>query len=290
MAGREFVARKTAASRCCRTRYGSLFFDAVANGTDLAFMPAARGSTDKDLNKKGETMKATFSAATFLTAVLGMAAAASAQSVVTPGLGFAGYGYGDYGYGYHSSTLEEGWLRGLGALAASQGQANYLNSLANINNQDAYTKYIQNRQKATDTYYYMRQTHRAYREAEAPQRFTREQYASLAKKAAPAPLTEAQYERTLGRIEWPAVLEGDEFKAERNALDRAFALRSPGDSGPSSVFYSNVHELTDSLQAKLKSKLGDLDAAQYVAAKKFLLSLAYESQRPMIAGAVAMAR
>jgi len=235
-------------------------------------------------------MKATFSAATFLTAVLGVAALANAQSLATPGLGFAGYGGGDYGYGYHSSTLEEGWLRGLGALAAAQGQANYLNSLANINNQDAYTKYVQNRQKATDTYFYMRQANRAYREAEAPQRLSREQYASLARKAAPAPLTEAQYERTLGRIEWPAVLAGDNFKAERSALDRAFAHRSPGDSGPSSAFYSTVHELTDSLQAKLKSRLDELDAAQYVAAKKFLMSLAYESQRPMVAGAVAMAR
>src|SRR3954454_3336935 len=125
---------------------GAIVFRALANGTDLAFMPRHTRTHGKDLNTKGETMKATFSAATFLTAVLGVAALANAQSLATPGLGFAGYGGGDYGYGYHSSTLEEGWLRGLGALAAAQGQANYLNSLANINNQDAYTKYVQNRQ------------------------------------------------------------------------------------------------------------------------------------------------
>jgi hypothetical protein len=51
-----------------------------------------------------------------------------------------------------------------------------------------------------------------------------------------------------------------------------------------------VHELTESLQAKLKNKVEVLDAAQYVAAKNFVASLAYESQQPLVSRPVALAK
>jgi hypothetical protein len=236
-------------------------------------------------------MNATFSSASFLTVVLALAGIASAQSYATPSISYAGYGgYYPGGYGYHSSTFEEGVLRGYADLAMARGQANYYNSLAAINREEAYSRYVQNREKATETYFKMRQINRAAREAEAPQRLSREQYVSLAKKQAPASLSPRQYERTLGRIDWPAALTGDDFSMEREAASRAFASRSPGDFGASSAFYGNVRVLTDSLQSKLKSKIGELDAAEYMAAKNFLLSLAYEAQQPLVAGSLAMAK
>jgi hypothetical protein len=239
-------------------------------------------------------MKAILSSATILVVVLAVAGVAQAQSTfATPSYAVTGYGggyAGEYGYGYHASTFEEGWLRGLGFLAASQGQANYYNSLAAINAQEAYSRYVQNRQKAIEEYFYAKQTNRAARQAQRSQPLSREQYVALAKKDAPGRLTEQQYNRTLGRLTWPAALAGGEFAAEREALDVAFGSRSLGDVDASSAFYDDVRDLTASMEAKLKLNIDDLDAAQYVIAKKFLMSLAYESQQPLFSHSLAWAR
>lgn len=236
-------------------------------------------------------MKAIFSVASFLTVVLAVSGLASAQSYGTGALAYAGYGAGYYpGYGYHSSTFEEGVLRGYADLTIAEGQANYFNSLAAINGQEAFSRYLQNRQRTTDTYFYMRQANRAAREAEAPQRLSREQYVALAKKSAPEGLSERQYDRTLGRLNWPAALAGDEFAAEREALNVAFRARSAGDVGASAGFYGQVKQLASSLDSKLKDNIGELSAAEYVAAKKFLIGVALESQRPVVASSLAMAK
>jgi len=212
------------------------------------------------------------------------AASRNAPAVVS-----TAYGYGDYGYGYHSSTLEEGWLRGLGALAASEGQANYYNSLASINFQDAYTRYMQNRQKATDAYFAMRQANRAARTAETS-RLTLDRYMAIARHDAPQCLRQDQYDRTLGRLNWPAVLTGEEFAAEREAINVAFRGRSPGDIGPSSAFYDIVKQLGSSLEGKLKTHIDELDPAQYLAAKKFVQGLTCEANQPPVPPALASIR
>jgi hypothetical protein len=234
-------------------------------------------------------MKASLLTAAIVTMVLALGGVAQAQTYVAPAVassasGYPG-GYG-YGYGYHSSTLEEGWLRGLGALAASQGEANYYNSLAAINFQDAYARYVQNRQKATDAYYAMRQAHREARAAQIS-RLTLDRYAALARRDAPQCLREDQYDRALGRLNWPAVLTGEEFAAEREAISAAFRARSPGDVGPSSQFYNTVKQLSSSLEAKLKPHIDDLDPAQYLAAKKFLQGLTCEANQPSVPPALA---
>jgi hypothetical protein len=233
-------------------------------------------------------MKATISTASVVMAVLALAGAAQAQGYATAGMlsGWDGYGYA---YG-HASTLEEGWLRGLASLAAAQGEGDYYNSLASINYQQAYTQYAKNCELATETYFKIKQTNKAAREAMQPERLTYEQYVSLAKKAAPARLTQQEYNRTVGRLNWPDVLTGDEFADERAELDLAFESRSPGDAGANSAFYSQVRQLSISLQAKLKDKVQELDTAQYVAAKRFLMSLSYESLQPLVSRSLAVAR
>jgi hypothetical protein len=233
-------------------------------------------------------MKTTLTTASFLT-VLALTTIASAQGTAIPAYpaGYGFYGY-DPGYGYHASTYEEGLLRGAAALATGIGQGNYLNSLARINNEEARTKYIRNRALAAETYYHMRQSSDAARDAMRPERLTTEAYVELARKDAPNRLSQHQYDTTLGRLHWPSALAGDEFAAERDALDRAFRNRSPGDVGPNTEFYAQVRQLTSSMEDTLKANLGQLQPAQYVAAKNFLRGVAYESQQPMVVTALAV--
>jgi hypothetical protein len=236
-------------------------------------------------------MKTTLTAASVLTIVLASAGLASAQSA-TSGVAYGALDgdYGAYGYGYHASTLEEGLLRGHAALAEGLRRASYYNSLAAINAQEAYARYIQNRQKATETYFTMRQTNRAAREAAAPQPLSHAQYVALAKKLAPAELSEGQYDRTFGRLAWPAALLSDEFAAEREALDRAFRGRSPGEAGASPAFTREVKQVAAAMQGKLKNNIDEMGAGQYATAKNFLASLSYEAEQPLVVRSLAVAR
>jgi hypothetical protein len=237
-------------------------------------------------------MKTTFTYAGVLTTVLAVAGIAAADSsgsgtVVSTAALAGGYADEGIGYGYHASTEAEGVLRGWGALARSVGEANYYNSLAAINGQDAYTRYLQNSEHATETYFRMRQINRAGRQAERAPRWSLEQYVAMAKNNAPDNLTEQQYDRTLGRLTWPALLNGDEFKAEREALNRAFLVRSPSDSGAATAFYAEVQQIAGSMEAKLLGKIDQVMPAEYVAAKKFINGLAYESQQPLVVRSLA---
>jgi hypothetical protein len=240
-------------------------------------------------------MKTTLQFAGVLAAVLAVAATVSAQTYVTPssqssvGIVPGYYPGGGYGMDRYSSTVEEGFFNGLGSMFSSIGQANYMNSLAAINAQEAYSRYLQNREKATETYFRLRQINQAARDAQRPQRLTYDQYVALAKKYGPDGLAESQYDRTLGRLRWPAFLLGDEFAPEREALNQAFLVRSPYDAGPTTAFYANVRQLTASMDAKLKAKVDLLSPAEFIAAQKFITGLAYESQQPLVVRALAAA-
>lgn len=241
-------------------------------------------------------MKTTFNCVTILSSVLMIAGIASAQTnsygttQSTSGVAVAqGVAASEpyYGYGHFASTAEGGILEGYGGLVRSYGEANYFNSLAAINGQEAYARYVQNQERATETYFRIKQINQAAREANRPQRLSYEQYVAMAKKYAPEGLSEQQYDRTLGRLNWPAVLNGEEFSTERDALNRTFMVRSPVDAGPASAFYTNVRRISDSMDAKLKTKFSDLNSAEYIAAKKFIMGLTMESQNPLVVRALA---
>jgi hypothetical protein len=226
---------------------------------------------------------------TSLLSLIGLVAFAgvAAAQYTTP-IGYEGINSRGYGYNYHhASTREEGVLRGLGYLRAATGERNYLNSLANINNQEAASRYLANREQATETYFRMQHINRAAREAKRPQRLSPEQHVALARQQAPEGLNPAQYNRELGRLNWPAVLTADVFAPERTLLERAFIARSPADVGAASAFHSQVKQHASAMDSKLQDHLPLMSSAEYMAAKKFITGLAVESQQPMMFGGLA---
>lgn len=241
-------------------------------------------------------MKTTINYAAILSTVFAFAGSTFAQSygttsttgtvatpVVVPGVP----GSENYGSGYRSSTFEQGVIEGIGNQARSFGEANYYNSLASINGQEAYARYLQNAERGTEAYFRIKQINHAAREAQRSPRFSYDQYAALAKKYAPEGLSEKEYDRTLGRLNWPAVLQGEEFSAEREALNRSFMVRSPVDAGPTSAFYTTVRKIAESMDAKLKTRFNDLNSAEYLAAKNFIGGLTRESGEPLVVRALA---
>ena len=230
---------------------------------------------------------------TVIASLFALAGVASAQNYVAGGTaihsGYVPGGYGGYG-GYHSSTIEEGSFRGLADFARAIGEADYMSSLAGINRQEAWNRAIDNRKKSVDTYFQIKQINRAAREAARPQPLTATQYAKLAKQQAPDRLTDADYNRVLGRLAWPAVLTGDDFAAERMALDKAFAGRTAQDVGVSTRFNAEVRELTQAMQAKLRDRLDTMSPLEFIAAQKYVTGLAYEAQQPLVVAGLASAQ
>ncbi len=225
-------------------------------------------------------MKTAFSSASFLLSVLALTGVASAQVYGIPG---AGYPY--YNNYHHASTVEQGILDGIAAATAAQGQANYFNSLAEINHQSARSQYITNNKNAVDAYFYTREANQSARK---PVRLNTEQLTAMAQNAAPSRLTAHDYDSTLGRLHWPAALLAEEYAPERDALERMFYKRSPGDVGAGSEFYAEVKQLSSNMQQKLSEHISDLDPAQYVAAKKFLMGVTVESTQPLVARSLAL--
>jgi hypothetical protein len=238
-------------------------------------------------------MRRLYLAGTVLASVLAFAGISSAQSsggIVTSidsASGFVPGGYG-FGGGYHASTEAEGAARGLADFTRSVGENRYMTSLAAINAQEAWSRAIDNKQKAVETYFQVKQINRAAREAARPQPLTFTQYAKLAKQEAPDRLNDVDYNRVMGRLNWPAVLASDDFAAERTALNQAFAGRTAQDIGVSTNFHRDVRDLAAAMQVKLRNRLETMSPMEYIAAKNFLTSVAFESQQPLVTSALAV--
>ena len=102
-------------------------------------------------------MKATFNSLMAIFALLGLAGVAAAQTTYTPGgavttpAASPGYVGGGWGIHHHSSTFEEGLYRGQADVNRSIGDANYMNSLARINNNEAYSRWLANQVQRTES-------------------------------------------------------------------------------------------------------------------------------------------
>jgi hypothetical protein len=177
----------------------------------------------------------------------------------------------------HGSAAAQFWPM---PWSVAQAQANYFNSLAARNYQEAYRLALENRQKMTEIYFYNKALNEQYRAARRSKPLTHEQYVELARKMAPSRLTEKQYDRVLGRLYWPYALQDELFAPERDEVTQLFLNRTPEDYGPTTAFYHEVRRLTGRLEMKLREKLSELSPAEYMAAKNFVLSVGYEAQKP----------
>jgi hypothetical protein len=191
-----------------------------------------------------------------------------------------GYGFGDGYGGYHSSTAAEGFFRGLAAGIRGLGEFNYNTSLALINIEEARSRYIDNRAKWTETYFAMRKTNQAYREAERGYRPTQEVLNRISQEASPDRLKPSQLDPSLRTIFWPALLSRSEFDSLRAQLDQLFAVQRPNNSGLGTENYGEIVALTAEMRVVLDAMINQLHPDEYMATRRFIESLAYEARFP----------
>lgn len=191
---------------------------------------------------------------------------------------FVGVGYGGYyDGGYHASTAAEGWGRGAAAVIDAAGQYNLNTSQAAINYEQAYRMSLENSVSYTETYFAKRRINESYRESKQGPPPSQETLAARARQGVPDRLTPEQYEATFGTLFWPAAFDDARFSLDRIRLDRLMADRD-AQGGVGSHHFRDVVETTDALKTELQNQIDDMTPTEYVQAKKFLNSVAYEAR------------
>lgn len=189
--------------------------------------------------------------------------------------GYRGYGGG---YGYGGGTVAGNYAMGMSDLVRSQGQANLLNSIAAGNLEDARSKDLDNRLKATNTYFELRKMNRSYREQEKSAPTSSEQIYRLAQQGAPRRTNALQLDPVSGAIAWPALFLDARYAAQREQLDKLFGARAAGNLSPAA--FGLMKTATDAMLDILAKSVRDYSVADYSAARAFLRSLAYEANFP----------
>jgi hypothetical protein len=188
---------------------------------------------------------------------------------------FAQFPY--WGGSYHASTAEESMANGMANVIQSAGQANLLNSAAARNYEEARSRDLDNRLKATNTYFEMRKMNREYTAQERGPKPSSEQMFRYARDRAPNRLGPAELDPLTGQISWPVILEDEAYKEYREKLDNLFAVRAKYHGQIAPDQYLELQQTAKALDAELKKRIKDYPPTDYVKAKGILESLAYEA-------------
>lgn len=187
--------------------------------------------------------------------------------------------YSGYGMYDHASTLEEGMANGIANIMHAAGASNLLHAQAARHYQEAYSRGLDNRTKSIETYFAARKINRVSVAAERGPRVTTEQALRATKERAPQRLSANELDPQTGRILWPAVLEDDTYRGNREQLDELIYkwVRSKGKIAPTD--YMALQQSVKVMQVELKQHIRDYPSADYMKAKNVLEGLAYEVQR-----------
>jgi hypothetical protein len=195
----------------------------------------------------------------------------------------AQYGYGGYDApyygGYGGGTVEGSVAHGYADLVRSAGAFNLMTSKAFENYEEARKKNIQNRLLWTQTYFEMRRINDEYRRAQYERdRRTQEDFIRYAQAAAPKRLASSQLDPITGYLAWPRLLLTPEFTELRRDVDQLFAERANAKGAIGNETYFKILDRVDQMQEKLRKLIKVVPTNDYIEAKKFLDSLAYEAR------------
>jgi hypothetical protein len=216
---------------------------------------------------------------TFAQAPTSTRAGSNLTPYVPPPIPYTGGGYG-YGWWSRSSTAAEGYGRGLAEVIRAKGDYNLATSAAAVNFSEARRREIENDKAWTQTYFEMREVNRQQRDAEIKrQRGNPADFARYAQAGKPKPLSNRELDAVTGEIHWPILLTAANYEPQRAALAKIFAARAYHGVLKSEDFLSAVRTIDD-ISAGLTARINEVPPQQFVEARRFLRSLAYEARMP----------
>jgi hypothetical protein len=183
-----------------------------------------------------------------------------------------------YDYRPASSTALGDALRGSGELVRSVGDAVRNGSVAAVNIEAAKSQYLKNSYDASKTFWDKKLLWAENSAYHRGRPLSSEQLRQIARDAAPGRLGVMQLSPATGAINWPAGLLRPEYDALRGRLELLFANRTVSNSGVGSSTEVAVARMTNWMQEHLKTQINEMTTNEYIAAKSFLRSLAYEAR------------
>jgi hypothetical protein len=124
----------------------------------------------------------------------------------------------------NASTAGEGYQRGLSSVISAAGEASVNASQARINNQDAYSKAIDNSTKSVEAFWEQKDIYNE-RVAQKNYKIQQRREAYMAKHKL-QPLSPQEFDRTTGTVTWPGPLTQSQYDQYRNTLDTLLKKRS----------------------------------------------------------------
>ena len=177
-----------------------------------------------------------------------------------------GYGWGGYYGGGYSPV--EGAQRGYADVIRSRGMAAEDYSRARINNEEARSKYLDNKLKWTEIYWQRKRLGEAELAKDyAKDRARRENWMEATRGRKPETLPASQFDPNSGGLDWPEQLQEPVYAEQRQKIEEELELQAS--TGTS----SNAHEIRNAareMQAILKGRIRDMTPNDYIACRKFL--------------------
>lgn len=190
--------------------------------------------------------------------------------------GWGGWGGGGWGGG---GTIAGSYLQGLGSAIQAAGQYNLMTAQGAVYAEQARSADLDNRMKATETYFQMRQVNRAAREAERGPRPTPEDWVRFAKQREPKPLTTSELDPISGSIQWPEIPLADIYAPYREELEKLFAERSAVGGSLGTTNFDKINSTSNAMLKELKKHIKEYSPSNYMVARRFVEGLGFEAHR-----------
>jgi hypothetical protein len=170
--------------------------------------------------------------------------------------------------------------------AIINADANHRKARAEVRKMDQETRKLSTENDLLDAkvHYDKRAMYHTYQAAHRPKPSTPEQYAARARQAAPTRLSSYQLWSKPGYVRWPSMLLHNDYSEVRSQIDHLCLQRSPADSGAGSQNCVDLQTNVDRFKTALNAKIKTYKPADFIAAKKFLESLALEATLPIDLG------
>jgi hypothetical protein len=192
------------------------------------------------------------------------------------GGGGGGWGWGGGGGG----TAAGNAMQGMASVVNAAGNYNLSTSAAAINMTQAQKNEIENWSSFTNTYFDLRARNRQEAAAARGKPVSEEYMHRWAQAGAPKPLSTQQLDPVSGEIAWPDVLQDGKFRKQRDVLQAAMAERAKLGTLPSAG-RQKAKAAAQAMLDELGELIRDVAPDDYVAAKRFIQSLAVEVGRPI---------
>ncbi|MFH1968351.1 MAG: hypothetical protein ABIJ84_03120 [bacterium] len=166
------------------------------------------------------------------------------------------------------------------ALITAIASANETNAKALQGIEQARSLSLDNSLKKAETFYGKKTLRENYMDLRKPRsRPSQEDLRRYSKAAAPDRLNIFEFNPVRAEIYWPPLLKEDQFSEYRLQIEGLFAQYLLDNNREGSI-YQEVKELADKMQAELSPLIRDVPTSEYIRARKFLRSIAYESRFP----------